>query len=57
MKKTLTIIAAIMALLPAATAQNVHYGESFELNSLLVPVQSHEYTASDYIDLNPGFLS
>ena len=57
MKKTLTIIAAIMALLPAATAQNVHYGESFELNSLLVPVQSHEYTASNYIDLNPGFLS
>ena len=57
MKKTLTIIAAIMALLPAATAQNVHYGESFELNSLLVPVQSHEYTASDYIDLTPGFYS
>ncbi len=57
MKKTLILTAALMALLAAARAQNVHYGEYFELNSTLNASQSHEYTASDYIDLNTGFHS
>ena len=57
MKKTLTILVALTALIAAASAQNVHYGEYFELNSTLNASQSHEYTASDYIDLNPGFES
>ncbi|MBR6878309.1 MAG: VCBS repeat-containing protein [Bacteroidales bacterium] len=39
------------------TAQNVHYGECFELNSTLNASQSHEYTANSHIDLNPGFDS
>ena len=57
MKKTLILTTALMALLLAARAQNVHYGEYFELNSTLNASQSHEYTASVYIDLNPGFES
>ena len=57
MKKILILTTALMALLLAARAQNVHYGEYFELNSTLNASQSHEYTASDYIDLNPGFES
>ena len=57
MKKTLILTTALMALLLAARAQNVHYGEYFELNSTLNASQSHEYTASDYIDLNTGFHS
>ena len=57
MKKTLILTTALMALLLAARAQNVHYGEYFELNSTLNASQSHEYTASDYIDLNTGFES
>ena len=38
-------------------AQNVHYGESFGLNSTLSPGESHEYHASHYIDLTGGFHS
>ena len=57
MKKTLTLTIVLVAVLLSATAQNVHYGESFVLNSELIATQSHEYTASDYIDLNPGFFS
>ena len=57
MKKTLILTTALMALLAAARAQNVHYGEYFELSDPLTSSQSHEYTASVYIDLNPGFES
>jgi len=40
------LTAATMVLCAVAMqAQNVHYGESFELNSTLVPNESHEYYA------------
>ena len=55
--KTFTVLLAMTVLLSAATAQNIHYGENFELNSTLNANQSHEYYASDFIDLNTGFLS
>ena len=52
------LVTAAMALCAAALhAQNVHYGESFELNGTLVSSQDHEYYAGSYIDLNSGFHS
>ena len=52
------LVTAAMALCTAALqAQNVHYGESFELNGTLVSSQDHEYYAGSYIDLNSGFHS
>ena len=52
------LTAATMVLCAVAMqAQNVHYGESFELNSTLVPNESHEYYAGSYIDLKSGFHS
>ena len=38
-------------------SQNVNHSESFVLNSTLNGLQSHEYFASDYIDLNEGFYN
>lgn len=55
--RIIIVIAAAMALVSAAKAQNVHYGESFELNSTLNANQSHEYYANSYIDLKTGFHS
>ena len=55
--KALIVLAAAMSLVAAAQSQNIHYGDSFELNETLVSNQSHEYTASSYIDLNRGFYS
>lgn len=55
--KILIVFAVAMAFLPVAVAQEVHYGESFELNAPLNANQSHEYYANDYIDLGTGFLS
>lgn len=60
-----TSIRAAAALLTAALAlcafvsqaQNIHHGESFELNRTLNSQESHEYTASNYIELKKGFLS
>ena len=50
--KTFILLFVAIALSATATAQNIHNGESFELNSTLSPSQSHEYTANSYIDLN-----
>ena len=55
--KALIVLAAAMSLVAAAHSQNIHYGDSFELNETLVSNQSHEFTASSYIDLNRGFHS
>ena len=38
-------------------AQEVHTAEYFELNAPIPAVESHEYQASSYIKLNPGFQS
>ena len=52
------LMTAALALCAAVTlAQNVHYGENFELNSTLAPNQSHEFYANEYIGLKTGFLS
>lgn len=42
---------------PLAYAQNIHQGESFELDRTLSSQESHEYTASSHIELKKGFLS
>ena len=55
--KTLFFLVAAVVLPMRAMAQNIHYGESFELNSTLDANQSHEYTANSYIDLEEGFHS
>lgn len=53
--KTFILLAVAAVLSLPAMAQHVHYGEYFELNDTLVPNQSHEYTASNHINLNNGF--
>ncbi len=59
MSTTKNIIISLLALslTGLASAQQVHQGESFTLSGTLPPAQSHEYTASRHIDLNPGFHS
>ena len=54
---TVLLTAALALCTVISSAQNLHYGEYFELNSTLNANQSHEYHASSYIDLNPGFHS
>ena len=51
------LTAALVLCALASGAQNVHYGECFELNGCLNSNQSHEYTANYFIDLNSGFHS
>ena len=55
--KTLFFLVAAVFLPMCVAAQNVHFGEYYELSDTLAPVQSHEYTANRYIDLNRGFYS
>ena len=53
----LVVAMAAVFLAPGAGAQGIHQGETFTLSSTLPPGQTHEYTASHFIDLLPGFLS
>ncbi len=58
MKKTSILIAVVSTFIVGMTrAQEVYYGESFELNSPLTPNQSIEYKANDFIHLKKGFQS
>ena len=54
MKNTITTLLFVLAAF-SLLAQETHQGESFELDQRLSPDQSHEYTASQYIDLQSGF--
>ena len=52
MKKISILIAVVSTFIVGLTrAQEVYYGESFELNSPLTPNQSIEYKANDFIHL------
>ena len=55
--KAVILSILLLSLLCVANAQEDHQGESFTLNGVLTPFRSHEYTASQYIDLYPGFSS
>ena len=58
MRRPIHILIALCVLSCLATdgfSQNVHQAETFTLNQTLPSNQSHEYTASNYIELKPGF--
>lgn len=59
MSTTRIIIISLFAfsLLGVCDAQEVHHADTFTLDTVLNPSRSHEYTASRYIDLTPGFSS
>lgn len=58
MKKISIFIAVVSTFIVGLTrAQEVHHGESFELNSPLTPNQSIEYKATNFIHLKKGFQS
>ncbi len=58
MKKISILVAVVSTFIVGLTrAQEVYYGESFELNSPLTPNQSIEYKANDFIHLKKGFQS
>ena len=58
MKKISILIAVVSTFIVGLTrAQEVHHGESFELNSPLTPNQSIEYKATNFIHLKKGFQS
>lgn len=54
MKKQTIIIALLMLSASAAFAQQ-HFGQKFDLSEALPANESHEYVATDYISLQPGF--
>ena len=54
MKKQTIIIALLMLSASAAFAQQ-HFGQKFDLSEALPANESHEYVATDYISLLPGF--
>lgn len=53
------VLITLCLLLPAllTRAQEVHESEQFELNAPIPAAESHEYHASSYIKLEPGFHS
>ena len=51
------LIAWVFGFMASTWAQGVHQGESFSLNETLPSTQNHHYTASNYIELLPGFLT
>ena len=60
MRRTISTTIAIgilSCLMASAWAQEIHQGESFSLDATLPAGQDHQYTASDHIELLPGFLS
>ena len=58
MKKINILIAVVsIFIVGLAQAQEVHHGESFELDETLNASQSFEYLANSHISLNTGFKS
>lgn len=54
MKRSLITICLLMAAI-VAKAQIIHEAENFELDAAIPSAESHEYHASSYIELVPGF--
>lgn len=56
MKKQTVFISLLFVMLSATTAfAQQHFGRQFDLNETLLSTESHEYLATDYIRLLPGF--
>ena len=57
MKKISILITVVSTFIVSLTqAQEVHHGESFELDAPLNATENIEYKATDYIHLKKGFL-
>ena len=55
--KRILITFSLLMVASLVMAQEIHTGESFELNAPIPSTESHEYQATAYVKLQPGFQS
>ena len=55
--KRILITFSLLMVASLVMAQEIHTGESFELNAPIPSTESHEYQATVYVKLQPGFQS
>ena len=55
--KRILITFSLLMVASLVMAQEIHTGESFELYAPIPSTESHEYQATAYVKLQPGFRS